>query len=316
MHVLITGAAGFLGRHFAKHHLYRDDKVTAVDDLSSPYAKWPDEFPETLIVQDAERYLGDHRSSRYDRVYHFAAPVGGREKIEGDPLFNADSLRLDSALFRWAVKSRPGVIVYPSSSAVYPVSLQGMFPQALREGDFSLAFEDEHLPFPDEMYGFTKLVGEFLAWKAAKYGVNTLCIRPFSGYGEDQSPEYPMPSIIARVAAREDPLVIWGPGTQTRDFIHVDDVVGATIARLRSMDEGYHVMNIGSGTPWSFLHVAGMAVVIAGYAPEIVTLTDKPFGVMHRHCDPSEMLTYYQPTVNLDEGIKRMLDVYDRAAST
>lgn len=311
--VLITGAAGFLGRHFAQHHLYLDHEVTAVDDMSSPYAHWG--FGPGLLKVDAGAYLGRIAYPKYDIVYHFAAPVGGREKIEGDPLFNADSLRLDAALFRWAAKAQPKVIVYPSSSAVYGTWRQShLIENAPLSEDL---FHPEYAKWdsPDEMYGFTKLAGEFLAWKASQYGVNTLCIRPFSGYGEDQSLEYPVPSIIARVAAREDPLVVWGPGKQTRDFIHVDDVVGATVARVRNGIEGYQTMNIGWGRQWSFDDLAWIAADIAGYHPERVNLPDKPFGVMHRYCDSALMRSYYEPKVTLEEGLKRMLAVYDKPAN-
>jgi len=307
MNVLITGAAGFLGRHFAKHHIWLDHYVTAVDDFSSPYAWWPTEFAfASMRREDAAVFLARPGHPRYDLVYHFAAPVGGREKIEGDPMFNADSLRLDAALFRWAVRAKPKVIVYPSSSAVYGVYFQEPPGIPLVEDLFRPAAAN--WPVPDEMYGFTKLVGESLAFRAAQYGVNTLCIRPFSGYGEDQSLEYPVPSIIARVKAREDPLIVWGPGTQTRDFIHVDDVVGATLARVKNGIEGYVTMNIGWGVPISFDTIARMAADIAGYAPQIERLHDKPFGVMHRYCDPTIMKTYYpDEKVHITEGIARML---------
>jgi nucleoside-diphosphate-sugar epimerase len=314
MHVLITGAAGFLGRNFAKYHLYRDDWVTAVDDLSNPHAKWPDEFPSTLIVDDAAKFLERHGHGTYDRVYHFAAPVGGREKIEGDPLFNADSLRLDAALFRWAVKAKPGVIVYPSSSAVYPVYLQGDPEHPSRP-----LVETDFLPgwsawgAPDEMYGMAKLVGEYLAWKAERYGVDTLCIRPFSGYGEDQSLEYPVPSICLRAVKKEDPLVIWGHGEQARDFIHVEDLVLATMAKLKADEKGYRVMNIGSGLRFTFREVAKVAAEIVGYKPEIRALDDKPMGVLVRQCDPTGMLEYYEPKISLREGLGRVISaMYDR----
>lgn len=311
MRVLITGAAGFLGRHFARHHIYLDHEVTAVDDMSSPYAVWG--FGPGLLKIDAADYLGRIGAPKYDIVYHFAAPVGGREKIEGDPLFNADSLRLDAALFRWAAIARPKVIVYPSSSAVYPLGFQTeRLHVPLTERHFHPDGDTWHRP--DEMYGFTKMVGEFLARKAESYGVNTLCIRPFSGYGADQSLEYPVPSIAERVMRRDDPLVIWGPGTQTRDFVHVVDVVNATLARLKSGIEGYQSMNIGWGVQTSFNDVARIMieevrrVTRTDYDPQIVNLPDKPFGVMHRYCDPTRMKAYYpEPKVGLQEGIAKTI---------
>jgi nucleoside-diphosphate-sugar epimerase len=306
--VLVTGAAGFLGRHFAEWHLRKGDEVIMVDDLSSPYAQWPLSKAQWQLREDAGAYLDDWDFGIVtpEIVYHFAAPVRGREQIEHDPFFNADSLRLDASLFRWAIKAKPRVIVYPSSSAVYALGFQTeRLHVPLTERHFHPDGDWHH---PDEMYGFTKMVGEILAWRAAAFGVNTLCIRPFSGYGEDQSPEYPMPSIIARVKKRQDPLIVWGPGNQSRDFIHVDDVVAATVKRVEAGVEGYAAMNIGTGIPTSFERLAQRAAWIASYRPVIECLEDKPYGVMHRYCDPTEMLKYHVPQVSLTEGIKRMLD--------
>jgi UDP-glucose 4-epimerase len=304
--VLITGAAGFLGRNFVRHHLGQGDYVLGVDNLSNPHSYWDGLPEERQYGADAGRFFDIVGTiHQWDIVYHFAAPVGGREKIEYDPLFNADSLRLDSLLFRWATQAKPGVIVYPSSSAVYGTALQSRNGVALHEGQFQPAAANWFAP--DEMYGFTKLAGEVLAWKSAAYGLNVLCIRPFSGYGEDQSLEYPVPSIAARVARREDPLTIWGSGHQTRDFIHVSDLVGATIARLDAGVNNYQAMNIGSGFPESFRAVATSLAQRAGYNPEIVTDESKPEGVMTRFADTTRMLKFYVPRVPLGDGLGRVL---------
>lgn len=312
MRVFISGAAGFLGRHFVKHHLLAGDAVIGVDNMSSPYATWPDQLDigarHEIDVVDAFGVM----DTNFDLAYHFAAPVGGREKIEGDPLFNADSLRLDSQFFRWAI-GHVATAVYPSSSAVYGVAYQNDRPTAL----FEEMFNPTALTWaaPDEMYGFTKLAGEMLAAKAARYGLATLCIRPFSGYGEDQSLEYPIPSICRRIHFREDPVVVWGTGKQSRDFIHVDDVVGATIARVGRGVDGYQTLNIGSGEATDFLTIASLAAEIAGYAPRIVPDPSKPVGVQARWSDTTRMSRYYTPTVSLKTGLARVLEGMSSAKS-
>jgi UDP-glucose 4-epimerase len=198
------------------------------------------------------------------------------------------------------------IAVYPSSSAVYGTALQ--------EGDgVKLAeahFDPEQLTWqaPDEVYGLTKLVGEYLAHKAAGYGLNTLCIRPFSGYGEGQSLEYPIPSILTRAKHRENPIVIWGTGEQRRDFIHVSDLVGATIARLDHGVKGYQTMNIGSGVATSFRSIAQLAAEIVGYRPEVREDTTKPSGVSSRFGSTVRMERYYTPQVSLREGLTRVLE--------
>lgn len=300
--VLVTGGAGFLGRHFIKHHLALGDEVTAVDNLSGTGSEW--------LPGDYERIESDAGITfallgKFDLAYHFAAPVGGREKIEGDPLYNADSLRLDSLFFRYAV-GRVGMAVYPSSSAVYGRTLQ--------EGRGRLLNEEMYSPdspiwgAPDEMYGFTKMAGEMLAFTAARYGVNTLCIRPFSGYGEGQAEDYPIPAILGRAKRQEDPLKVWGSGQQRRDFIHVDDIVGATVARISAGLRGYSAMNISNGSPLSFIDVAQLASSIVGYTPVIEGVSDKPVGVDSRYGDPTVMSSYYTPKIGLREGLVRVLD--------
>lgn len=312
MRVLITGAAGFLGRNFTRFHWNLGDTVFGVDDLSAEHSYWPDELPRTNRFQyDAQKWFQDG-SSHWDLAYHFAAPVGGREKIENDPLFNADSLRLDSLFFRWAIK-HVTTAVYPSSSAVYGVDFQQGGAGSLSESMFTPRALTWHRP--DQMYGFTKLAGEILAWKSADYGLNVLCIRPFSGYGDDQSLEYPVPSIAARVAKREDPLTIWGSGTQTRDFVHIADLIAATLARVEAGVHGYQTMNIGSGVATSFFDVARILAEIAGYQPEIVADLTKPEGVKSRWANIAQMNQYYHlDHVPLTDGLAGVLRAHKEGA--
>jgi nucleoside-diphosphate-sugar epimerase len=298
--VLVTGAAGFLGRHFVAHYVAAGSEVVGIDDLSGSGAKWLGSGTElTMDVLDLFA-----TNEQFDLAYHFAAPVGGREKIEGDPLYNAHSLGLDEAFFRWAI-NHVGTAVYPSSSAVYGVRFQRGEGMALPEKLFDPA--QDAWGRPDEMYGFTKMAGEVLASKAARYGLNTLCIRPFSGYGEGQSFDYPVPAICARAMMHQDPLVVWGSGWQQRDFIHVSDIVGATAAVLERGVTGYEAINLGSGKPVSFVEVARIAADLAGYGPFIDTDEAKPEGVHARFCDPSRMLAVYQPKVALHQGLHRVM---------
>ena len=306
MNILVTGGAGFLGREFVKHHQEQGNRVLAIDNLSNPFSYFPKKTEK--YVCDLQRMPIHVRRQHFDRIYHFAAPVGGREKIEGDPMYNAESLAIDSFLFRWVsgMEEKP-VILYPSSSAVYPVEYQNGRANIPSLVEFYVAPTSSTWYPPDEMYGFTKFAGEYMAYKAEKYGVTTLCIRPFSGYGEEQSLEYPFPSIIQRFIDHETPMTVWGDGTQSRDFIHVDDIVGATEAILEAHSEGYKAINIGSGVETSFLSLIDRISDVIGYKVPVKTMPEKPAGVMRRVSDNHAMLKYYTPKVGLDEGIRRVL---------
>jgi GDP-L-fucose synthase len=293
---LITGASGFLGSWFLNHYITNPgpDDIWYMDIQPHP-AGLP------VDLQDMEAWLADF-DEEVDIAFHFAAPVGGRLKIEHDPMYNADAFRLDSVFFRWAV-AHAKLAVYPSSSAIYPTSLQG------RSGDMLLneGFINPSNPnwsAPDELYGFSKLAGEYMAWKAAqKHGLSTLCIRPFSGYGPGQTLDYPVPSILARAKRHEDPITIWGSGEQTRDFVYVTDIVAATMARIDQGVHGYQAMNISTGFGTPFATVAKIGAELAGYDPEITFDPSKPEGVIHRRGDNQRMLRFHEPEVSLQEGL-------------
>jgi len=294
MRVVITGASGFLGSHFLQH--YADHNVIGVDNVPGP----------GVHLADAGEFLRAYDED-VDLAFHFASPVGGREKIEGDPLYNADALRLDSEFFRWAVKHVKGTVIYPSSSAVYG---------ALYQKDLAALplMEDMFDPrewtwaAPDELYGLSKLVGENLAWKAEGYGLNTLCLRPFSGYGPGQKHEYPVTAICQRALDRENPLAIWGSGKQRRDFVHVSDIVQANLLALETDRQGYEVMNIGSGRATSFEQVAFMAARIVGYEPRLKVERYRPEGVLMRYADIRRMSRYWTAQVDLATGLASVLD--------
>ena len=165
-------------------------------------------------------------------MFHFAAIVGGRATIDGDPMKVALDLAIDALFFRWICLHKPSRVLYPSSSAAYPVDLQ-------TESD-AIALSESDIDFkkmgqPDMTYGWTKLTGEYLASIAAShYGVSVTCIRPFSGYGEDQDLSYPVPAIARRAALLENPFEVWGSGKQGRDFVHIEDV--GVHSRYANMD--------------------------------------------------------------------------------
>lgn len=313
MRVLITGSHGFVGRRFVRHFLEQGATVHGVDNLSSgiPIDQWYfTPTKEFLFAQEDCREWFEYRTAGgFNLIIHCAAVVGGRLKIEGDPLAVATDLAIDSDFFNWVVadkNSLPKKVIYFSSSAVYPTMFQQKQQHcALSEGFVNL--NATRVGMPDQTYGFSKLAGEYLAQVAAKkYGLDVVIYRPFSGYGEDQALDYPFPSIIQRVLNKENPLFVWGSGDQQRDFIHIDDVVRAVIITMDKLKPG-QVLNLGSGKGTSFFQLAQMAALQAGYTPLIKTMPDKPEGVFARVAETYSMNQYYLPRISLPEGIKRSL---------
>ncbi|MET9950168.1 NAD-dependent epimerase/dehydratase family protein [Streptomyces sp. NPDC006339] len=286
MRVLLTGTAGFVGRHLHRALDERGDTVTAVD----------------LVHGRDALDLFRFDSAPYDLAIHCAAIVGGRASIDGSPLGVATNLALDSWYMRWLARTQTPRAVYFSSSAAYPVALQTPGPvRRLVEADIDYQQPGR----PDATYGLAKLTGEQLCQYAAAEGTQMTVLRPFSGYGSDQDDAYPFPAFIRRAKERQDPFEIWGDGTSTRDWIHIDDLVGATLAAADEDVEG--PVNLGTGRATSFDELARMVTTAVGYTPPLKHLASAPQGVHHRVCDPSKMLEFYLPKVTLEEGIQRAL---------
>jgi nucleoside-diphosphate-sugar epimerase len=239
-------------------------------------------------------------------VFHLAAVVGGRARIEGDPIAVARDLAIDAALFSWAVRAKPERLLYASSSAAYPINLQRSGSHVRLMEDF-ISFDDV-IGLPDMTYGWSKLTGEYLARTAARaHGLHISCVRPFSGYGEDQDTSYPIPAIALRVGRREDPLHIWGSGEQARDFVYIDDCIEAMLRAIERISDGSAV-NIGTGSPTTFRQIAEILSKIAGYSPRIQPLEDRPAGVFVRCADPNlaRTLLDWEPLVTLEDGLERV----------
>ncbi|WP_406418407.1 NAD-dependent epimerase/dehydratase family protein [Streptomyces sp. NBC_01614] len=287
MRVLLTGDCGFVGRHLAVAMKERGWDVTGID---------------LRLGDDALDFFRTD-NQRYDLAIHCAAIVGGRASIDGSPLGVATNLALDAWYMRWLIRTGTPRAVYFSSSAAYPVALQQPGPvRRLYEEDINLAYMQE----PDATYGWAKLTGEKLATYAEAEGCRILIPRPFSGYGEDQAPCYPFPAFIQRAKRRDDPFEIWGAGSSTRDWIHIDDLCGATLALLDADVIG--PVSLGWGRATSFDELAHIVSTHAGYQPQYKHRHDAPQGVHHRVSDPSRMLNHYVPTVTLEEGVRRALN--------
>jgi GDP-L-fucose synthase len=322
--ILVTGAAGFVGRHVVKRWLESGDAVHAVDCLApytggiDPQAGWPLFEPRDygnfhFERDDCRRWFDRVRDTDFDYVFHLAAMVGGRLMIENNPLAVADDLSIDAAYWQWAKIARPKKNVCFSSSAAYPIALQRADHYVLLKEDM-ISFDDD-IGMPDMSYGWAKLTCEYLARLAhEKHGLNSVCYRPFSGYGEDQDDAYPFPSICKRVLANRgaEVLQVWGAGTQMRDFIHIDDCVDGIFATMDQIDDAGAV-NLSTGILTSFIEFAALAAELAGYRPRVEGMSDKPVGVHARGGDTAKQRQLgFQPRIDFRTGVKRALDYYGR----
>lgn len=287
MRALVTGHLGFIGSAFHSH-LKKEGWTVLGFDIRGSHG-----------LDAVEFFRHDH--THFDLVIHAAAAIPNIADRGKDAMPVASNIGMDSLYFQWLLKTRPTKAVYFSSSAVYPTHLH-QWARALHEDDVCLT----DIQQPNELYGVSKLVGEIQAQEAIRQGADILVVRPQTVYGPRQSLDYPMPSFIARAIRRDDPFIVWGSGKQGRDFIHVDDAVGATMRMLEA--DACGPINIGSGIATTMTDVAALICRIRGYTPSFSYQTDKPDGAPVLYADVRRMHEYHDHRISLEEGIERALE--------
>lgn len=309
---LVTGSDGFVGRHLVDALDERGYRVLEVDITRG---------------NDAIKFF-QRNTDRFDLVAHAAYVVGGRATIDGRNTALVENELLDASLFDWALRTRQKAVLYFSSSAAYPISYQNptsgpknYYPTLLREEFIYTGpgTPEDNFGLPDANYGFAKLNGERLARVAGENGLRVHVVRPFSGYGSDQSLDYPFPSIIRR--AVEGDYEVWGPKGQSRDWIHIDDVIEGSLV-IYENDERRPV-NLCTGRAVEMGELMLMAwreanpgdtpgeLVPGDDIPQITYLTDKPTGVFYRVGDPARMNEHYTAKITIEEGVKNAIQRFN-----
>lgn len=322
--ILITGGAGFVGRHFVKRFLESGYEVHCVDSIVEftggidPAIGWPlfnplDYTNFYFYKKDCREFFKTNSDKDFDYAFHLAAMVGGREMIDHNPLAVAEDLAIDSEYWQWAKVTNPGKTICFSSSAAYPIRFQRKDNHILLKEEM-ISFEDD-IGMPDMSYGWAKLTHEYLGKLAyEKHGIKSVTYRPFSGYGEDQDFAYPFPSICKRVldnfGAKD--LKVWGSGDQMRDFIYIEDCVDGVLATMDKIDDG-SAINLSTGILTSFKEFATLAAKLAGYETLVTGTSNKPEGVFARGGDTTlQKKLGFNYQLNFDQGIQKTLNYFSK----
>jgi nucleoside-diphosphate-sugar epimerase len=272
-YALVSGSAGFVGRHLVPKLEAAGYHVIGVD----PKHAGNDHGQKVCGLIDS--YLREHSDIRFDVIVHLAANIPDiHERIHSDHRAYSDIL-LDYAMADYVSNHPPReALVWPTSCAV---------------------------DYPDDPYAWVKLTGEKVFGALKQIPLKVL--RPFSGYGADQALSYPFPAILNRAKRRENPLTVWGSGTQVRDFIHIEDLTDAFMWAIDHFPS-HTPIDIGTGIGTDFLTLARMMAEGVGYEPTIKPLSDKSESSRRRVARPDVAASHgFTPKITLAEGIKRSL---------
>jgi len=269
MRFLITGGAGFIGSHLAEALLAQGDRVHILDDLSTGsidnvrHLKNDPRFGYTIDTCASPSIVAE-LVDEADIVYHLAAAVGVDLIIDSPVRTIETNVHCTEVVLAQAAKKRKPVLI-ASTSEVYGKSTSLPFRE---DGDFVLGSSSTGR----WSYACSKAIDEFLAlayWKERK--LPTVVARLFNTVGPRQTGRYGMvvPTLVQQALAGR-PLTVYGDGTQTRCFCHVDDVVRALVRLMQVGEAAYgEVFNIGSQEELSILELASRVVDLTGSDSEI-----------------------------------------------
>ena len=315
MRALITGGAGFIGSHLADYLLDRDDQVILLDDLSTGRLA---NISHLNGRADAEFVLGsilnadlvDNVVSRVDTIFHLAAAVGVNLIVEKPLESLMTNIRGTETVVEKAHKHGKRILVM-STSEIYGKNTS----DSLSEGD------DRILGSPLKSrwsYSEAKAIDEILAytyWR--EKGLETVIVRLFNTVGPRQTGSYGMvvPRFVGQ-ALRNEPITIFGDGTQTRCFCHVSDVVKGLVALSEHPEAFGKVFNLGGGEEVSIKELAERVIELAGSQSSLEFLPydvayEAGFEDMERRVPNTErarQLVGFKPSTSLDDIVRSVIE--------
>ena len=305
---LVTGGAGFIGSSLVRALCARRDSVRVIDNFSSGKRANLADVADRIELVEAD-ILDERALARaidgVEVVFHEAA-IPSVPKSMAEPLENhAANATGTLAVLEAARRARVRRVVYAASSAAYgdePTlpKLEGM------------------VPAPISPYGGSKLAGElYMHIYARAYGLETVSLRYFNVFGPRQDPqsEYAavIPKFITAALAGQKPR-IFGDGTQSRDFCHIENVIEANFKAAAADTRGVSggVFNVACGQATTLNQVVALIGDALGRKIEAVYEPERSGDIKHSHADigAARARLGYQASVSFADGLRRTIDWY------
>ena len=266
MKFVITGGAGFIGSHIAKHLVEKNHDVIIVDNLSRGRLENLSKIKEQIEFKKMD--ILDFNSlkdiiSNSDGIFHQAALTSVPESFTQKEKYHNVNVKGTENIFKLAKEFRKKV-VYASSSSIYGNTT-------------TIPIHENSEKNPINPYGVTKLDDEKLAKKYHNLGLSVIGLRYFNVYGIGQTNDYAgvITKFIDQINLNKSPI-IFGDGTHTRDFISVEDIAKANLLSMESKTD-FSFLNVGTGISTSIKELAEVMIELSGKKMEI-SYDDLPLG--------------------------------------
>src|SRR5579862_3513867 len=305
---LVTGIAGFIGSSIARALLAQGDQVRGIDNLSTGRRENVAEILHRIEFREAD--LLDMESMKkacagVDCVFHQAA-IPSVPKSVRDPL-GSNQANVDGTvnILIAARDAKVKRVVYAASSSAY--------------GDTpTLPKHEEMRPNPISPYAVAKLASEYYMVSFYRcYGLETVCLRYFNIFGPRQDPTSPYSGVLAKFITQmlrgEQPM-IFGDGSQSRDFTYIDNAVQANLlaAKAPAAAVAGGVFNVATGTCADLNETFQILKKLTGYSGDVKYGPEREGDVKHSLADISSAEKHlgYKSQVNFEEGLRRTVDWY------
>ncbi|MDH3735668.1 MAG: GDP-mannose 4,6-dehydratase [Nitrosopumilus sp.] len=299
LNILVTGGAGFIGGYLVDF-LLNSHKVTIYDNLSNSSK----ETLNSLIKKGARFFKGDildydtlvESSKGFDLVIHLAAKLDVTESTLHPEVVENINVNGTINVLKSCIKNNTKKIIFASSAAVY--------------GDSNIAVTENIETKPISPYGTSKMLAENEIKKMAKNNLDYVILRLFNIYGKRQNRQYA--GVISKFTenlSKDNPLVIYGDGKQTRDFISINDVINAFDCVVKINSSGTY--NIASGKSISIKELAKIFLDISGKKVEIKYKSAKKEDIKYSQADITlaKKELGFNPKVNLKEGLSDLISI-------
>ena len=299
MTILVAGGSGLVGSAIVRAYKKTNKDVVGISS-------------KDLNLLDRDKTFKFINEIKPSVIIDAAAKVGGISGNNNYPVeFLSENIRIQSNLMDAAHSSGVEKLLFLGSSCIYPRNCA----QPIRE-EYILTGELEET---NSAYAVAKIAGiELIKSYRKEYGHSWISVMPTNLYGPkdnfDLENSHVMPALIRKILDAEinklHEVVLWGPGSPIREFLHVDDLARAVLVCLEKYNDSQHI-NIGSGIEISIKNLALKIANQVGYKGEITWDTNRPDGTPRKVLDITKISNLgWKPNISLDEGIRSTIDWY------
>jgi len=311
--VLLTGCAGFIGSKVGELLLRQGHEVVGVDDLNDAYdvrlKHWrlkqlqgqaDFQFHRLDVADQAALSQFFTSAGPFDAVINLAARAGVRQSLEDPWVYYETNVTGTLNLLELCKDNKIKKFVAASSSSVYGIPSESGRPFC----------EDQPTDHPLSPYAASKKATEGLCYAYHHlYGLDVTLLRYFTVYGPAGRPDMSIFRFIKWIAEGE-PLVLYGDGTQKRDFTYIDDIARGTILALKPT--GCQIFNLGNDRPVTIMRLISIIEQLLGKKAQIGRQPAHPADVpaTWASIDKAKELLGWQPKIRLEQGVKLAVDWY------